>query len=75
METEIRNYGDGKMIVLHTKDSEVYRKLRDSVKVVKIVPYYQRQNGKEVLVGVDLYFLKKHQKWVEQQINAPALEK
>lgn len=50
------------MIVLHTKDSHVYSKFRDSVKVIRIAPYYQKQNDKDVLVGVALYFLKKYQK-------------
>ncbi len=68
METELRNYGDARTVVVHTKDTQVYRKLRDSVKVIKLVPYFQKQNGKEVLVGVDLYFHKKYQKWLERQL-------
>lgn len=38
MEKELRNYGDGRTIVLHTKDSHVYRKFRDSVKVIGYPP-------------------------------------
>ena len=67
--TELRDLGDNRTIVLHTNDNQVYRKLRDSAKPLKIVPYEQDQGGKIVVVAVDLYFLKEYRKWLEKNIG------
>ena len=66
---ELRNLGDNRTIVAHTNDNQVYRKLRDSVKPIKIVPYEQEQGGKIVMVAVDLYFPKGHRKWLEENFG------
>ena len=67
--TELRNLGDDRTIVLHTNDNRVYRKVLESVKPVKIVPYQQEQGGKVAMVGVDLYFPKEYRKWLEKNIG------
>lgn len=68
--TEIRNLGDNRTVVLYTNDNPVYRKIRDSVKPIKIVPYEQEQGAKIVMVGVDIYFPKEYRKWLEENIGA-----
>ena len=67
--TELRDLGDNKTIVVHTNDNQVCRKLRDSAKPLKIVPYEQEQGGKIVMVAVDLYFPKEYRKWLEKNIR------
>jgi hypothetical protein len=67
--TELRNLGDDRTIVLHTNDNRVYRKVLESVKPVKIVPYEQEQGGKVAMIGVDLYFPKEYRKWLEKNIG------
>jgi len=69
--TEIRDLGDNRTLVLYTNDNRVYRKFRDSVKCIKIVPYEQEQEGKIVMVGVDIYFPKEYRKWLEKNIGVP----
>ena len=67
--TELRNLGDGITIVLYTNDNRVYRKVLESVKPIKMVPYEQKQGGKLTVVGVDLYFPKEYRKWLEKNIG------
>jgi len=67
--TELRNLGDNRTVVLYTNDNRVYRKIRDSAKPIKIVPYEQEQGGKIVMVGVDIYFPKEYRKWLEKDIG------
>ena len=67
--TEIRNLGDNRTIVLYTNDNRVHRKIRDSIKPIKIVPYEQEQGAKIVMVGVDIYFPKEYRKWLEKSIG------
>ena len=67
--TELRNLGDGRTIVLYTNDNRVYRKVLESVKPIKVVPYEQEQGGKVVMVGVDLYFTKEYRKWLRKNIG------
>lgn len=67
--TELRNLGDDRTIVLYTNDNRVYRKVLESVKPVKIVPYEQEQGGKVAMIGVDLYFPKEYRKWLEKNIG------
>ena len=71
MVNEIRDYGDGKTIVLYTNENVVYRKLRDSTKVIKSVHYSQEQKHRWVMVGCDLYFAKKHHSWLQRKIASP----
>jgi hypothetical protein len=68
--TEIRNLGDNRTVVLYTNDNRVYRKIRDSIKPIKIVPYEQEQGTKIVMVGVDVYFPKEYRQWLEKNIGA-----
>jgi len=67
--TELRSLGDSRTVVLYTNDNRVYRKIRDSVKPIKIVPYEQEQRGKMVMVAVDLYFPKEYRKWLEENLG------
>ena len=73
--TKLRNLGDGTTIVLHTNDNWVYRKLRDSARLIKIVPYEQEQGGKLSVVSVDLYFPKECRKWLEKTIGIHSPQK
>lgn len=66
---ELRDLGDDRTIVLYTSDNEVYRKVLESVKPVKIVPYEQEQKGKVALIGVDLYLPREYRKWLEKNIG------
>jgi hypothetical protein len=71
--TRLRDLGDNRTLVLHTDENRVYMKLRDSAKLIKLVPYEQEQGGKATLVAVDLYFPKKCRNWLEKiiGINGP----
>ncbi len=71
MTTEIRNFGDGKTIILYTDEQKLFTRLKNSVKCFKVIPYHQDQpsKGKVVLVGADLYFPRRYQRWLERQIN------
>ena len=64
---ELRELGDNKTLVLYTNDNRVFTRIRDSIDVVKIVPYEQEQRGK--MVSADIYILKKHQKWLDKNIG------
>ncbi len=66
---ELRDLGDGKTIVLHANNNRIYRKVLESVKPIKIVPYEQEQGGKLTLVGIDLYFPKEYRKRLEMNIG------
>ncbi|MFQ6114201.1 MAG: hypothetical protein ACE5NG_08940 [bacterium] len=70
--TELRDLGDNRTVVLYTNDNRVYRKLRNSVEPIKIVPYEQEQGAKVAIVGVDLYFPKEYRKWLEKNIAVAA---
>lgn len=67
--TELRNLGDKRTVILYTNDNRVYRKIRDLVEPIKIVPYEQEKGGKVVMVGVDIYFPKECRKWLEKNIG------
>ncbi len=67
--TELRDFGDNKTVVLYTNDNRVYRQLRESTKLIKIVQYEQEQRGKLALVAVDLYFPKECLKWLKKNIG------
>jgi len=69
MTTELRDYGDKMMVVLHTQNERIYRKLSKSTLLVKEVPYMQNQKGKVKMVGVDLYFPRTWRRWVRQQVK------
>ena len=66
--TELRDLGDNRTLVLHTSDNRVYRKIRNLVEPIKIVPYEQERGAKVAIVGVDLYFPKEYRKWLEKNI-------
>ena len=68
MVNELRNYGDGKTITLYTNQDSVYKSLKDSKKVIKVVPYELEQNGRSVMVGCDLYFDKKYRSWFDRKL-------
>ena len=67
--TELRDFGDNKTVVLYTNVNRVYRQLRESTKLIKIVQYEQEQRGKLALVAVDLYFPKECRKWLKKNIG------
>jgi hypothetical protein len=69
MVTELRSLGDKRTIVVHTNDNQVYRKLHDSGKPVKVILYEQEQGGKVAIVGVDLYFPEECQKWLQKNVG------
>lgn len=74
MDTEIRNYGDKKTIVVYTKDNTVLRKLRKGKACQKIVFYevwknYDPRNA--VKVAVDLYFDKKEENRIREALGMP----
>ena len=71
---ELRNFGDNRTIVLHTKDNRVYKQILESVKPIKVVPYEQEQGGKTVMIGVDLYFPKEYRKWLEKHVSTRIIE-
>lgn len=73
---EIRDFGDKKTIVLYTDENKVYQRLKQSVKCFKVIPYEQGQYSKRgvVMVGVDLYFHKKYQKWLEGKLRNNELQ-
>ena len=55
--TELRDYGNGKTIVLYTEDNEVYQKLRKSAEREISYEYWKNRNPtKARKVAVDLYF-------------------
>lgn len=62
---EIRDYGDNKMIVLYTDEPRVMGTLNRLKKVIKVIPYHQ----KERLVGADIYFNKRELKWLKNRLE------
>ena len=56
--TELRDFGDGKTVVVYSEDRATATKLGNKKRCFKIVPYEQTQKNKVVLVGVDYYFPK-----------------
>ena len=64
MVTELRDYGNRKTLVLYTDDNTVYRNLKHSTKVIRTTPYTKEQNGRDITVGYDLYFDRKHRDWL-----------
>jgi len=71
----LRDLGDNRTLVLHTNDNWVYIKLRDSARLIKIVPYEQEQGGKLAIIAVDLYFPKEYRKWLEKTIGIRSPQK
>jgi len=60
----IRDYGDKRSLVVYTDQNDIYHKLVKSTKCANVIPYYQEKNGKLKMVGIDLYFPKKHTTWL-----------
>jgi hypothetical protein len=67
--TEIRSLGDKRTVVVYTNDNQVYKKLHDSGKPVKVILYEQEQGGKTAIVGADLYFPEEYRKWLQKNIG------
>jgi len=62
MTTELRNFGDGRTIVVYTDEGKVAQRIRDWSECFKVVPYEQEQYSKRkiALVGLDLYLPRTH---------------
>ena len=60
MTAELRDYGNGKMVVVWTNDANLRNKLLEWKSLIKVVEYWQQQNSccRLTLVGVDMYFPK-----------------
>lgn len=74
MDTEIRDYGDKKTIVVYTKDNVVLRKLREWKSCQKVVFYEVWRDcdpRKAVNVAVDLYFDKKEENHIRTALQMP----
>lgn len=56
MVAEIRDYGDGNEIVLHTDQDELYQELKSDKSLIKEIPYYAGDSN--TIVAADLYFPK-----------------
>ena len=69
MVNRLRDYGDGQMIALYTNENNIYKRLKDSTKVIRSQAYEQEQKGRFVVVGYDLYFAKKHRAWLKDRIQ------
>lgn len=77
MTTELRDYGDGKAVVVYTNDRTLATQLSNYRDCFKIIPYEQeqrphRQPAKLVLVGIDYYFPKKKLKALCRKLNIPS---
>ncbi|MFC1985192.1 hypothetical protein ACFLT4_02985 [Chloroflexota bacterium] len=70
---EIRDYGDKQTLVVYTDQNDIYRKLEKSARCTKVIHYHQQQNGKEKMVGVDLYFPKKYKAWLFSKTGVTTL--
>ena len=70
---EIRDSGDKQSLVVHTNENGIYQKLEKSTKCFNVIPYYQQQNGKLKMVGVDLYFPKKYRAWLFSKTRVTTL--
>ena len=67
--TELRDYGDGRTIVLYTEDNEVYQKLKKSAE--REVFYETWKNcdpTKASKVAVDLYFPRKKKEAINKRV-------
>jgi len=73
MTTEIRDFGDGKTVVVYTNDRATATKLGNYKSCFKIIPYEQVQysNKKVALVGVDYYFPKRQLKSLCRKVGIP----
>lgn len=56
--TKLRNFGDGKTVVVYTKDRELANRLMRREDCLRVIPYEQEQYSKHkvALVGLYLYF-------------------
>ena len=68
---EIREFGDGKTIVLYSDNRQLITRLSNSAKCFKTIPYEQEQPSKKriALIGADLYFPKRLRPWLERQMK------
>ena len=72
--TELRSLGDKRTVVVYTNDNQVYRKLQDSTKPIKVILYEQEQRGKKAIVGADFYFPEEYRKWLQKHIGITPLK-
>lgn len=74
MTTEIRDYGDKKLIVVFTRDDAVFKKLKEW-KSCKRVVFYEIWKDcdprRATTAGVDLYFEKKEEKRIRKALRLP----
>ena len=60
--TELREFGDGKTVVLWTDNREIANKVGKRKNCYKIISYEQDLRNKVALVGIDFYFPKRETK-------------
>lgn len=65
--TEIRDFGDGRTIVVYSEDNQIYRRLKQWKSCQQVVPYYQ--NGR--VVSADLYFPKQAEVEIRKVLGLP----
>lgn len=75
--TKLRNFGDGKTVVVHTQDRELANRLMKRKDCLHVVPYEQEQYSQRrvALVGLDLYFPAKSKRQLEKIIWGEAGQK
>ena len=56
MTTELRDFGDGRTVVVYTTDNQMATKLRSYVDCFKVVDYEQEQKKGIRVVAKDFYF-------------------
>jgi len=69
---DIRDFGDGKQVVLHTKDFELYRRLRQWEICLASFPYVDIEY---YWIAGDLYYLKKHEDLIRRNADLPPRSK
>uniref|UniRef100_A0A6M3JDH4 Uncharacterized protein n=1 Tax=viral metagenome TaxID=1070528 RepID=A0A6M3JDH4_9ZZZZ len=65
---EIRDF-DNRTIVLYTDSNKIYGEIKNQQKVLKEIPYSQCLMTSEKIIGVDLYFNKRHLEWLKRKIK------
>lgn len=71
MLAEIRDFGDGKTIVLYTDNRQLANRVGNWQQCFKIVPYEQEQYSKKkvALIGLDLFLPRKLRRRLEGLIS------
>jgi len=63
---EIRDYVDKDSLVVHTNEFDTFRRLGKSSRCTRVIRYFQREG----IVGADLYFPRRHKKWLLSQTRS-----